>query len=403
MSAPNVFALPVGTDVSMHCGFPPGTAEIALHPYSAPEDAGTKFVHFLIDGEHPHRYFPESAWNFRLPDHVVPGGLIDAPPDGPNAAAQAYDAEFLSRDELGSLPTPEPLIEGVLARHSYGIVRGRDHSFKTFLALDWALCLATGTSWQGHPTERVKVLLMAGEGAYGMNPRVDAWEEATGVEVEPDMFTIRKSALNMFKPDASFQHLIERTRRDQYGLIIVDTLRRVSGSADGNGSEMGAVVDNIDRLKRATLNGTVLVVAHTDKGDNDSRGYSGIEDDADIVWHVKRDQMNVSAKNTKQKDGPDGQTINLRARQVGESLVLEAGLGVVAETTTESQGRILQTMLNGFRDVVASSSELKEASGVPKTTFHTAVQELVEGGFLIRTKQGQRYLYSLPVKEDGAA
>jgi hypothetical protein len=52
--------------------------------------------------------------------------------------------EYLSRAELGDLPRPAPLIEGVLNRHSYAILRGRDGTYKSFLALDWALSLATG-------------------------------------------------------------------------------------------------------------------------------------------------------------------------------------------------------------------------------------------------------------------
>src|SRR5271166_6366919 len=42
-------------------------------------------------------------------------------------------------DQLDELPAPEPLIEGVLSRHAYGIICGRDATFKTFIALDWAL------------------------------------------------------------------------------------------------------------------------------------------------------------------------------------------------------------------------------------------------------------------------
>ena len=49
------------------------------------------------------------------------------------------DDEFLLGDQLDELPAPEPLIEGVLSRHAYGIICGRDATFKTFIALDWAL------------------------------------------------------------------------------------------------------------------------------------------------------------------------------------------------------------------------------------------------------------------------
>jgi hypothetical protein len=85
------------------------------------------------------------------------------------------DDEFLRADQLDELAAPEPLIDGVLTRHAYGIIRGRDQTFKSFITLDWALCLATGTRWQGRATEHVKVLYVAGEGAHSLGVRKRAW------------------------------------------------------------------------------------------------------------------------------------------------------------------------------------------------------------------------------------
>ena len=59
--------------------------------------------------------------------------------------------------------------------------------------------------------------------------------------------------------------------------------------------------------------GTVLAVAHTDKGDHDTRGYSGIEDDADVVWAPNASDMFLTLELTKMKDGPDGRTVHLEA------------------------------------------------------------------------------------------
>ena len=105
------------------------------------------------------------------------------------------------------------------------------------------------------------------------------------------MFTVRTAALNLHQPGPAFDHLVGHVAGGGYGLVVVDTLRRVSGAADGNSSEMGLVVDSLDAIKRATDRGTVLTVAHTDKGDHDTRGFSGVEDDADVVWAARRDDM----------------------------------------------------------------------------------------------------------------
>jgi hypothetical protein len=52
---------------------------------------------------------------------------------------------ILSRAELGTLPHVEPLIENTLDRRSMALLAGYWGSGKSFLALDWACCVATGT------------------------------------------------------------------------------------------------------------------------------------------------------------------------------------------------------------------------------------------------------------------
>jgi hypothetical protein len=300
---------------------------------------------------------------------------------------------FLERDELDELPTPEPLIERVLPRHAYGILRGRDQSFKSFVALDWALCLATGKPWQGHAAEPVRVLYIAGEGAYGLAGRVDAWEKGWRTDIDPSMFVVRTAALNMHKPGPAFDHLLDHIVEGGYGLVVIDTLRRVSGSAEGNGSDMGAVVDNIDRIKQATADGTVLVVAHTQKDDGDTRGYSGIEDDADFVWHAKRSEDFLTLENTKQKDGPEHSPIYLTASAGHGSLVLNEA-AATAETMTGSQEKIIDALTDVFPDG-ASGTMLMDVTALPRSTFFNAIAPLIKAAHVSKSGPATRPLYIL--------
>jgi hypothetical protein len=354
-------------------------------------EAATSYLTALDDWD-THEAEARDVTIRRAARYLIVHGRPPADP-GPPPPTADYAAEYLTRDELDTLPAPEPLIEGVLTRHAYGILRGRDDSFKSFVALDWGLSLAVGRTWQGHPAQTVRVLYIAGEGAYGLAARVAAWEQAWDTKVPADMLTIRRTALSMFKPGSAFDHLLDVVQQGGYGLVIIDTLRRVAGSADGNSSEMGAVVDNIDRLKQATDNGSVLVVAHTDKGDNDSRGYSGIEDDADVVWHAKRDDMNLHLENTKMKDGPGGKIHNLHASVVGPSLVLEQA-GVTTAVATESQIKLLDTLREVFPDG-AHSGQLLKASGLSESTFHRVRAELVMAGHITNTGPKTRPFYEL--------
>lgn len=302
---------------------------------------------------------------------------------------------YFDRNQLDDLPKHESLIRGVLPRHSYGILRGRDHTLKSFVAIDWACSLATGKPWQGRRVDPVPVLYIAGEGAHGISKRINAWEYAWGETVPPDMLTIRRLALNLYQPGPALTELLRRVETARYGLVIVDTLRRVSGAADGNGSEMGVVIDNLALIKDATDNGTVLAVAHTDKSDTDTRGYSGIEDDADFVWHTKRTDMRLDLELTKMKDGPDGLRVQLHAGTVLDSLVLTSITGAPEPSTTESQLKILDTMRDQFPDG-AHGGQLKDATGLPNSTYYRALKDLKDAGHLVNNGTKQRPFFELP-------
>ena len=320
------------------------------------------------------------------------------------AAAKTYDDEFLDAKDLDQLPEPVPLIEGVLARHTYAILRGRDASFKSFVALDWSLCLATGSPWLGRTVEPVRVLYLAAEGAYGLQARIRAWEADHGIQVPRGALMIRKKAVNLFRGGAALEDLVYRVEDGEYGLVVLDTLRRVSGGADGNGSDMGIVVDNIARIREATSDGTVLTIAHTGKIDEDVRGFSGIEDDADGVWSCKRDEEGgnqVALKCTKAKDGPDGHALSLHARivqyGVGEGLkpLSSLVLGLAASTTKVTMPESVQQQkvlveLRRLGSVGSGVKDLADDLGMRKQSVAYALSRLVSDGTVC--KVGLRYL-----------
>lgn len=312
----------------------------------------------------------------------------------PEATSTTLAEELLDRDQLDELPEPEPLVPGVLERHAYAVLTGRDGTYKTFVALDWSLCLATGKAWQGRPVERTKVLYMAGEGAYGIAARVEAWEKAWGTKVDPEWFVVLPRAVDLFRGVELDQLLDVVTDK---GLVVLDTLRRVSGRAEGNGSEMNVVIDNIEKIKRATADGTVLALAHTDKADNDSRGFSAIEDDADVVWHTKRDEDRLTLTNRKMKNAPDGEKILLRPTPSHGSLIIEAaGPDVFSGEDAASVEAILFALGTTFhRTDGATAAEIREVTGVSKSTFYRARATLLDDGRIESHGRGNATRYTL--------
>lgn len=51
-------------------------------------------------------------------------------------------------------PAPEPLIEGILDAGTVTMLSGPFSTGKSFIALDWALSIASGTDWLGRSSPR---------------------------------------------------------------------------------------------------------------------------------------------------------------------------------------------------------------------------------------------------------
>ncbi|MEV0151557.1 MULTISPECIES: AAA family ATPase [unclassified Nonomuraea] len=328
-----------------------------------------------------------------------------------NSRPEDLEGYLIDGDELDELPPASPLIPGVLNRESYAILSGRDGSMKTFVALDWALSLATGTPWNNKPVypmpDRPRVLFLVGEGQAGFQKRVKAWKLAHGVTSLEGKFTALFRRVNFFRDQPSVEWLVQTVTEGGYGLVVLDHLRLISGGADGNGSDMGVVVDNVKSLVDATLGGSVLLISHTDKADNDTRGYSGIEDDSDTVWHAKRTgdeedaggMAGVRLKNTKQKDGEEHPDLELEPETVELGTHPDTGLPITslvlkpadpfAPIAPAGAERVLELVLQDFSAIGASQADIRDALKLPKATCNRYVNQLVETGRLIR--QGQKY------------
>jgi len=329
---------------------------------------------------------------------------------------------ILSRSELDDLPEAPPMIPGVLNQGSLTMLVGRDSTFKTFIALDWALCLATGTAWGDKKVEmpdfRPSVLYVAAEGAYTLKTRIEAWEAHRDVDVSKgrgvtyksgpnkgaiqETFHVLPKAINLYDgPQVDdFVNLI-RSHSD-VGLVVIDTLRRVSGGADQNGSDMGVIIDNMTRIKEATQGGSVIVIAHTDKNDNDTRGSSLLEDDSDIVWHSKLDgKGEVRLINRKMKDGPEHPEMHFRTQIVGKSLVMQSDPfdSVTLSDLPNNDAEIVTVLRDEFLDDGAVVAQIRRSvdgrrkrDGKPnmsESSFNVSIKRLMIANQVRKVSHGR--------------
>src|SRR4030095_2900240 len=90
--------------------------------------------------------------------------------------------------ELCGLPAPDWLIQGILALGVMAGLYGPSGHGKSFVALAWALCIATGRDWFGRATSQGPVIYVAAEGGRSIRKRVQAWMNDHGLSAIPDGF-----------------------------------------------------------------------------------------------------------------------------------------------------------------------------------------------------------------------
>ena len=174
---------------------------------------------------------------------------------------------LLSPSGLRDLPEPEPLIENVLDQGTTALLFGRFGSMKSFTALDWACCVASGKSWQGRATKRARVLYVVAEGISGFAPRVDAWETGWRTKIDDDSMRFYPRPINLLGRDVDA--LASEVESGGYGLVILDTLARCMVGGDENSAkDAGIVIDSMTHLVHATpgSRGVVLSLHHSGKG-----------------------------------------------------------------------------------------------------------------------------------------
>lgn len=249
---------------------------------------------------HPGK-FPADQWD----DVVPPMPHEDEPVD------------FLTDIDLDSMDEPGWLLHEILPTHSTGVLRARDQSFKSFMALAMALEVVV--------EEGGKVLYCIGEGAAQFKHRRDAWLEHNGYTVADleGCLHYLPAVPNLFAGGDLYDRVLARARKEQYDLIVIDTYARATAGSDINSQQDQSIVTTrVDELKRVS-NGTVLLVAHSQKSDTDSSGSIEIEDARDFVFAMKRSGDEVTFEVTKQKDGNESaKPRRYVAKPVGKSIVL---------------------------------------------------------------------------------
>ena len=236
------------------------------------------------------------------------------------------------------------LIEGVIPEKSFVALYGPPASFKSFIAMDIAECIASGRDWLGKKINGTgPVLYIAGEGHGGIGARIAAIKQHHNTPDEAQVYVVR-SQINLRSSVEDFTNLILAIDELVQGLgvdlrmIVIDTLARAFGGGNENSSDdMGAFIQATGKIQNR-YKCSLMLLHHAGKDTTKGlRGHSSLLGAVDTQMEIMRFPETTKGLilMSKQKDGEDGQRYGFEAITVdidrsdlglenGSSLVIEA-------------------------------------------------------------------------------
>lgn len=257
---------------------------------------------------------------------------------GADDAPQAQQAnpggfQFVQAGDL-QYRAPEYIVEELFETETLGLIFGDPGCGKSFLAVDLALSVASGTPFHGRAVRRGAVFFIAGEGHNGLARRFAAWSRSRVVPLAGvPLFKSERAA--QFLDGASAKAVADAVAAlaEQHGnpaLIIIDTLARNFGAGDENNTkDMSEFVAAIDDLKARFPGSSVLIVHHSGHAEKQrARGAMALKGALDTEYRVEKDGKLMRLVNTKMKDAEAPKDVYFQFEQVdlgdAKSAVLEA-------------------------------------------------------------------------------
>ncbi len=288
---------------------------------------------------------------------------------------------LFSTTQLIGLPKPTWLIENIIPAGGLVGLYGPPGVGKSFLAIDFAMCVATGRPWSGQKVAQSEVLYVGAEGGTGIGKRALAWLKTYGVKPKeaPVAWLTEAVPVNVDSEgmDRLFERIVEANHAPK--LVVIDTLARCFDGDENQQQDMGRFIAGVDKLRR-DLDSTVVIVHHTNLSGERERGNTAFRGAADCMMSMERKKGKIWLHCNKQKDDEEFGSLSMSLRIVPHT-----------DSCVISRGRFTQVVekRSHVLDMLAVKGSLTfdewlEESGLPKSTFRRFFVELRENGEIIK-------------------
>lgn len=265
------------------------------------------------------------------------------------------------------------------------MLAGPSYSFKSFLALDWLCCMASGRRWLGRPTASCKVGYVLGEGKSSILKRVHAWAHYNQLN-DTELATLGANFRVTFEvpqlaSKASVDNMLADMEKETFKpeVIVIDTFARsMVGLDENDAKDTGMWIESADRLRQ--LGFGVIFLHHTKKNTEFGvtyRGSTAIIGAMDTAMTLVRDGHSCTLTVTKQKDHDEGPDMHFRRVLVptpwGESCVLVNAPLIDNRFTEEAQLKqdvtdVVEKLLldSSFESDTSRAKILMATTGLPE-------------------------------------
>jgi RecA-family ATPase len=296
------------------------------------------------------------------------------------------------------------LVTGLWLEQAVGMLGGEPKCCKSFLALDLAVAVASGTACLRQfpvPTSG-RVLLYAAEDAlHIVRRRLEGICAAAQVSFEDlDVQVITAPTVRLDLP-ADRERLERTVEALKPRLLVLDPfvrLHRIDENASGEVAPLLAYLRELQRRHAIS----VLVVHHAKKGGARIRAGQALRGSSEFhAWgdsnlYLRRTENQLTLT-VEHRAAPSLPPIDLELTQRGESLALEIRASAQPTPEPPAPTSVDERIINALNDAdhPLSAAELRARCSVRKATFYARLEDLTRAGRLLHSPEGYRLAQTL--------
>jgi len=299
---------------------------------------------------------------------------------------------------VGQIPCEENaqrwLVEQLWGDSSVGVIGGAPKCSKTWLGLDLALSVATGTPCLGRyavPQPGPVLVYLAEDALAVVRERVQGMARHRGLDlVGVDIHVITAASLRLDR-EPHQNRLLETARRLRPRLLLLDPLVRLHGVDENHAGEVAELLAYF-RLLQRRLDLSVILVHHTRKnaagGAAAGQGLRGSSDlhafgDSNLYLRRVRERLVLLSEH---RAAPASPAVSLELVTTDAATI---HLEVVAEPQGDRQGNLQEQVLARLVPGQAlTRAKLRDVLSVQNQRLGKALQTLERAGKIRRSPAG---------------